>query len=190
MGTGLKYQTRRHPPVPGPGNAQKLATLLQPQHVGRLDVDRHGQAGKPRSVTPSRRKAFPPLGAAGGKNPAAADSRHATAKSMPTFSDNIAWLKSTLHGARLRQIRARCIRFCTDEVNAAGNHPGTQQNRGLGGCFLVPLECRWRHHQFSLTYCLPADHRLAVAEHGWFTLKLVQPANFPFYRIGIGSPSR
>jgi len=45
MGTGLKDQPRRHPLVSGPGNTQELAPLLQPQHVGRLDVDRHGQAG-------------------------------------------------------------------------------------------------------------------------------------------------
>lgn len=99
VGPDLQYQTRRHPFVPGAGHAQEFAALLQPQHVGGLDGDGHGQAGLPRSATPSRRKTLPPLGPAGGKNPAAANGRHAAAESMPAFTDNFAWLKGALHGS-------------------------------------------------------------------------------------------
>ena len=94
----LQDQAGSGPLLTGGGNAQKLPALLQPQHDGGLDNERRGRVGQPRSATPSRGQTFPPFGASAGKDPAAANSRHAPTKSMPTLADKVTGLKSALHG--------------------------------------------------------------------------------------------
>ena len=141
---GLHDQPRGNPLAGGALNTQKFPPTLQPFHASGLDVERHGQAGQPRSGdTVTRRDACAPWPA--GSRESCGRRRSPCACGIHAgVCGRDCWAERGVSRVTSVELRARCIRFCPGEVNAGGGLHEGPQNRAIpplpegGGSFSRP----------------------------------------------------
>ena len=128
---GLDDQPRGNPLAAAALNTQKFPPTLQPFHASGLDVERHGQAGQPRSGdTVTRRDACAPW-RAGWRESCGRQQSPCVCGIHAGACGRDCWAGRGVSRVTSVELRARCIRFCPCEVNAGGGLPGTPKNRAI-----------------------------------------------------------